>query len=1387
MSAIANYQIVSKIYESANSLVYRAIDQVSNRPIILKVLKKDYPTPSELTRYKQEYEITRSLKIDGVIKAYNLLPYESTLAMVLEDFGGQSLDMVMKSQTFELSDFLAIAIQIAKIIDKIHAANVIHKDINPSNIVFNTETRKIKIIDFGISTVFTRENPTIKNPNVLEGTLAYLSPEQTGRMNRSIDYSTDFYSLGATFYKLLTQRLLFETSDPLELVHCHIAKQPMPLHEVNPNIPRPLSNIVMKLLAKTSEERYQSALGLKADLEECLTQLQQTGQISEFPLARHDCSNRFQIPQKLYGRESEIETLLAAFKRIADYELIEEQRENEFNEKRPEMMLVVGYSGIGKSLLVQELYKPVTQQRGYFIAGKFDQFQRNIPYSAVVYALQSLVRQLLTEPETQLAHWREKLLAAFGMNGQVIIDVIPEVEQIVGTQPPVQSLEPTEAQNRFNTVFQNFMRVFCQRSHPLVIFLDDLQWADSASLRLIELMITDSYLNHLLLIGAYRDNEVSANHPTMLTIDRLKEKGAIVNRIILDPLNLEEITQLVAETLHSDQERVKPLAELVFQKTSGNPFFINEFLRTLYQENLLTFVRQEKIWQWDIAHIQSLGITENVVDLMIGKLRKLPRPTQKSMRLAACIGNNFDLNTLSIINQKSTIKTFKTLLPAIQLGLIQPVSELETTSDEPIESALVIKNYKFRHDRVQQAAYELIDDEQKKKVHLQIGQLLLTNISETERDGKIFTLVDHLNKGRELLESITEKIELSELNLKAGKKAKEATAYTASRDYLVLAKDEFPGNIWNERYEMALDLYKELAEVEYLNGNFQQSQSLLDIALQQAKTILDCTEFHFLRLMQYTLLGQYSDAIETGRIAVRSLEIDLPAENLQAALDAELADYRESLNGRAIASLYDHPEMEQPEKKAALKILTRIANAAWVLNPVLMYLIGTKIANLNIKYGHTQKSSIGYSMFGVISTHALHDYRSGYEYGALSMKLSNKYEDLSAKIVAIHLHANITMPWLRHIKNSEGVNTEAVDAGLQAGDLQIVGYTLVFNLYNQLYQGKNLDFLLKEIARCLLFNQETHNQWAINCTLAAKILIQNLSGSTKNQYCWAIQETDESDFLENCDVNKTLAASCFYHIFKAQILYLYGEPIDLVILEKLEKMFDYIPGNISIAHHNFYFSLTLIRLHSEAPIKEQNKYWKKLKLNQKQMKVWADNCPDNFLHSYLLVSAEMARISGKWQEAMELYDQAIESAKEHEFIQNEALANELAAKFWLARGKEEFAKIYLNKARQCYQIWGATRKVENLDRQYTQLLTSTASQNKSANPLTTSSQSSGEVLDLATVLKASQTISGEIILDKLLENLMNIMIENAGAQTGVLILDKDGKLLIEANSDATHN
>ena len=1407
-----DYQIVTKIYESANSLVYRAIRERDSLPIILKILKEDYPTPSELTRYRQEYEITSSLNIPGVIKAYDLQRYQNTLAMFLEDFGGESLDILMNNRMFNLSELLSKMVQVADTLVSIHTANIIHKDINPSNIVYNSTTRQAKLIDFGIATILTRENPTLKSPNVLEGTLAYMSPEQTGRMNRYLDYRSDFYSLGVTFYELLTNHLPFETNDPLDLVHCHLAKQPIPPHQLKPEIPKAVSDIVMKLLAKTAEARYQSASGLKVDLEECICQLETTGTIVEFTLGLRDIGEHLKISQKLYGRAREIDTLLAAFNRVAAVDVATDEggadeieipppppllrgepttqvpltkgdlggSQTANSQSQVEMILVAGYAGIGKSVLVQELYKPITQHQGYFISGKFDQLQQNIPYSAIISAFQSLAKQLLSESEERLEQWRNKLLEAFISNGRVVIDVIPEVEKIVGSQPAIPQLEPTEAQNRFQWIFQNFVRVFCQKEHPLIIFLDDLQWADSASLKMIELMMTDNDSQSLLLIGAYRDNEISPYHPWSSTIERLHEAGVTIHKITLAPLNIKQTAQLIADSLYRNIESVMPLAELIHRKTAGNPFFINEFLQTIYQENILTVDSQQHHWQWDIAQIELLGITNNVVDLMIDRLRKLPEPVKRVLCLAACIGSHFELNTLSGISKKSVEETFASLLPAIQSQLIQSNSNLQINSEDIINSKLVILDYNFLHDRVQQAAYTLMDENRKKAVHIRLGKLLLANYKEAEREPSIFEIADHFNKGRELISNLFEKKELLVLNLRAGQKAKEATAYTIAREYLRVAWSESPKNLWSADYNRALELHKELAEIEYLNGNYEDSQTLIKESLSKIKLSFEKVDFYFILIVQYTLLEKYEEVIKFGIDTLKLLNFELPESNYHAFFEAEMAEIKKYLKNRSTISLINQPDIISPEKKAIVKLLTRLVAPTYIMHPELMEVIVTKLVNFNITNGHAPKSSMGYSFYGMIINNLSINYRLAYDFGLLGTQLSEKMSDFSSKALASQIRIAFLNHWIEPIRNSEIIYNEGNEAGVKAGDFQYTGYNMGFQLYNYIYQGKSLEFLSNHIFNSMNFCRNTNSHFVINCLVSCKFFIDKLLRFNGVNEEGEIASINEEEHIER--IQKIPVILKPYYIYRIVRLYLYERNDEaLLFLNEVSNLI-VINGLILDAVNNFYHSLVLAALYSKVSEEDRKAYWEKLEANQKQMKRWVDNCPANFLNIYLLVEAEIARISKRWQEAMELYDRAIASARENEFIQNEALANELAAKFWLARDKTDFAQLYMRKARHCYQLWGAKGKVQHLDDNYPQLLTVTSPEADSSTPINpkTTDKRSGETLDLSAVIKAAQSISYEIKLDQLLANLINIVIATAGAQKGLLIFPKDGSWVIEA-------
>ena len=1379
MSKINTYKFIELIKEGAKTNIYRVVKKSGGQSVIIKTTKGEYPELKEIAKLRHEYKILKKLDIPGVVKAVGLEKYKNGLALILEDFGGKSLKKQITATKISLEEFLNIAITLATTLRDIHQHKIIHKDLKPSNIIINSETGTIKITDFGISSQLSSENQTISNPNLLEGTLAYISPEQTGRMNRSIDYRTDFYSLGITFYEMLTGTLPFLGEDALELVHSHIAKIPVSPHQYKQEIPQVISNIVMKLLSKTAEERYQTAFGLIADLENCLEQLVENGKINHFTVGEKDVSGQFQIPQKLYGRDLEVARLMDAFEQIS--------------QGQTEMVLVSGYSGIGKSSLVHEIHKPVIRQRSFFISGKFDQFQRNIPYVSFIQAFQELIRQLLTETEAQIAIWKEKLLDALGQNGQVIIDVIPEVELIIGKQPPVPELGTTESQNRFNLVFQKFVNVFTQPEHPLVLFLDDLQWADSASLKFIKLLMATTDSQYLLLIGAYRDNEVSQSHPLMLTLQEIQEAKATIENIVIKPLGLATINQLIADTLTCELTQAKALAQLCIQKTNGNPFFLNQLLQSLYTENFFKFNFTIGKWQWSIEEIQAIGITDNVVDLMVNKLKKLTPHTQDILKLAACIGNRFDLQVLALIYEEPLSQTAIALWEALQKGFVLPLNDdykIPLVFQQEASTADLQVNYKFLHDRVQQAAYALIPESDKQKTHLKIGQLLLNNTTKQELEEKIFDIVNHLNQGAPLITNKEELLQLAKLNLQAGRKAKDSTAYEPAAQLFSQGIDLLTGNIWQSQYELSFSLYRELSECEYLCGNFEGAETLFDLVLVNAKSNLEKADIQKIRLALYDNKGEFVKNLQIGAETLKNFAINIPTENttdILSLFDQELKIYRQYLENHQIADLLHAPELNNLEVKACLEILMNMTGPAYFTDQDLLALTSIKMVNLSIKYGNCDISAHGYAFWGIISGSRLLEYEYGYEFGQLALNLNEKYNNVNLTCKVFNLFGALISPWRSHLKTSIPLLRNGYQAGVETGDVY-TGYNSNNLIMQRIIANDNFESIIDESNQHIDFLRKMKNHVLVGMQETDVHFLLNFQGLTKDKFSLSDNHFDEFECCQMMQDNKFLAGIATYNTLKSQILYFYGDYQNaLQQAQESQETVVFVSGLINQAEHNFYYSLILTAIYLNASQDEQQEYWRILETNQEIMKIWADNCPENFLHKYLLVEAEIARITERTEKASELYDRSIELARKNDFLQNEALANELAAKFWLAKKKDKFAKLYFNEAYYRYNLWGAKAKAEDLVDNYPQLITKLSTQartNKidSISATVSTTTGVGEALDLATVTKASQAISGEIVLDKLLAKLMKILMENAGAQKGFLILETKGQLLIEASA-----
>lgn len=1367
---LEGYEIEEQLHDGPGSHVYRGRRGADEQAVVLKVLKPILPDPDRLARFRREHETLRSLDGRGVALALGLEQSPHGWILVQRDTGGSSLNRILGRHALSLQERLRLALRIVDALGVLHEQRVIHKDINPANIVWNRDDDALVIIDFGIAVRLSRQHATLRHPELLEGTLAYIAPEQTGRMNRDIDYRADYYSLGSTLYQLFTGRLPFTTDDPLELVHSHIARTPVAPHVVDPELPPMLSGIIMKLMAKMAESRYQSSYGVRADLRECLARLDGSSVATAIELGREDVSEWFQIPQKLYGRDAEIETLVAAFEHVVR------------GAGQPELVLVKGYSGIGKSALVKELYRPITAGRGYFAAGKFDQLQRGTPYSALVSALRSLVRQLLGEPKARLVQWREQLLAALGPNAGLITDLVPELEVIIGAQPSVPEIGAMETQNRFGLAFHSFVQVLAAEQHPLVLFLDDLQWADSGSLSLIERMMTNDRTGHLLVIGAYRDNEVDSAHPLTMTIDAVARSGAITHQIPVPPLAIEHVTELVADALGSDSATVAPLAELVLSKTAGNPLFVTQILKEVHQDGLITLDRESGRWCWDIERIKARGITDNVVDLMVGKLRRQAEATQDVLRFAACLGNEFGLEALATIREQPLSETFAALLPAIGEELVVPASQAEIALPEVAGAPLAARTYRFLHDRVQQAAYSLMDAAERTSIHLRAGRLLLRSVSEQEREDRVFELVDQLNHGRHLMADPAERAELARLDALAGHRAKVAAAYTAAKSYLELAHALLPTDAWEVDYEFTGRVYRDLAEAESLVSNYSRAEALARELLEHVHTPVEKAEAYNLILNQKTMLAEYGAAIVAARDGLALLGVTHPEDaDLERAVMAEGQAILELLGERSIASLLDEPLVEDPGARTAMKLLVNTIPASfYAYTNRLGYAFGVlKTVRISLEHGLSPQSADLYSYYGHLLATQRGQYRTGYDFGELSIKLAEKLNAPGDRCRSCFILADFMLVWVRHIREARPINDAGYQAGLEAGEFLFAGYILFYKLQHMFYDGSPLARVLAELPDYLQFAQQAKNQLAIDFIVGLRRAIGALREGQP-------AEQSDAEYLATCAGNQSMMAICYHHILRTQAHYLFGEyAAGLASAQAAEQLIAAIAGNIAVAEHNFYMSLCLVALLRECPAEERDGYTARLRANEEAMAGWARTCPQNFEHMLMLIRAELAAVEGRHHEAMDLYERAIAAAHEHSFVHDEALAKELAGRAWLGRGNRRVGLAYLAEARHDYRHWGATRKAAALELELPELVERRATRSGGVATTTTDQQDS-RVLDLGSVLKASHAISTEIVLERLLTTLMKVVIENAGAERAVLLLEKDGELMARVSGRVVH-
>jgi PAS domain S-box-containing protein len=1314
--------------------------------ILIVAPADEYPAREAIRRLEHEYELRASLDTEWAALPVALAPRAGRMALVLEDPGGEPLDRLL-GNPLEVTQFLRIAMPLVAAMRQMHERGLIHKDIKPANVLVDTTRERAWLTGFGIASRLPREHRAPEPPEVIAGTLAYMAPEQTGRMNRSIDSRSDLYALGVTFYEMLTGTLPFTAADPMEWVHCHVARQPVPPDERIRGIPGRLSAIVMKLLAKTAEDRYQTAAGLAIDIERCRLAWEATGRIEPFPLGQKDASDRLLIPERLYGREREVDTLVAAFDRVVA-------------KGTPELVLVSGFSGIGKSSVVNELHRVLVPPRGLFAGGKFDQHARDIPYATLSQAFQSLVRHILSKTDAEVRRWRDALCEALGPNGQLIVNFVPEIELLIGKQAPVTDLAPQDAQNRFQLVFRRFIGVFARPEHPLALFLDDLQWLDPATLMLLADLVTRPEVGSLLLVGAYRDNEVSSSHPLMQTLGAIREAGAPVHDIVLTPLSLDEVGRLVADTLHCGAKRAEPLAQLVHEKTGGNPFFAIQFLMMLGDELLLTYDTRAGDWTWDVNRIQAKGYTDNVVDLLVGRLNRLSDQTRGALTELACLGNTVEIATLKPVHGHSEQATNSSLWEAVRAGLISHQDGA----------------YRFLHDRIQQAAYSLIPEEQRPALHLRIGRSLLAGMTADDLTQHLFDVASQFNRGLALLTDRDEKALVATLNLRAGRKAKASAAHASARAYLAAGMALLDEEDWSGQYEVTFSLWFERAQCEFVTSNFETAEYQIEELLRRGATKIDKAAAAHLKARLHVVKSENPQAVASTLAHLRLFDIDIPAHPTWEQVQSEYQALWRNLEGRQIEDLVDLPPMTDPEVLAAMRLLTTLHESAYFTDINLSCLHPCRMLNLSIRYGICGATAQACGFLAFYVGPSIGSYAEGHRFAKLGCQLVEK-RGFAAVRAPVYFMMGLVSVWTEPLALSLDHMRASFRSATETGELTFACYITYHIVKTMLVRNDPLDTVWDESQRCLAFVQRAGFRDFADMIACQRRFVAMMQGRTASFSTFSDAECDEATF-EAALAERMPLLVCLHWILKLKARFLSGDYAEALTAAKQAKEVLWAhSAQIVLLDYYCYTGLTVAALYEKGSDDEQAAWRDLLTVHRQQLSEWAENYPPTFGDKLALVSAEIARLEDRDSDAMRLYEEAIRSARTHGFVLDEGVAHEVAARFYAARGFDTIADVYLRSSLACFVRVGAEGKSRQLQETYAQLRDDLA-------PLlpTTTFGATAAQLDIEAVVKASQAISGEIVLDGLVETLMTIALEHAGAERGLLVVVQGDTLQIVARA-----
>ncbi|WP_437338027.1 AAA family ATPase [Sorangium sp. So ce394] len=1392
-SPLQGYAADAVLHEGRMIIVRRARRASDGQPVVLKGPSAGRASPRAIARLRHEQVITREIAHPGVLRILDVEESDGGPVLVLEDFGGASLDIVLRSDRLSLATTLRIGIHVADALASLHHAGVIHKDVKPHNILVRLDPLVVKLSDFGIATRLSQEAPRAESPDAAEGTLAYMSPEQTGWMNRSLDCRTDLYSLGATLYEMLTGAPPFTAPSAMELVHCHLARTPTPPHAASAEIPRVVSDLVMKLLSKAAEDRYPCAEALRADLEECLRRYEADGRVDPFPLGERDAGGRLWLPEKLYGREAETQAVVAACERAAAGAV--------------ELFLISGHAGVGKSALVREVYKVLAQRPGYFVSGKFGQLKQRTPYAAIAQAFGELCERMLSEGEEPVARWKARLSAALGAIGQVVVDVIPELERVVGPQPAVQPLGPTESKNRFSLAFQTFVRAVAEE-HLLVLFIDDLQWADPASLRLLELLMTDPDGRGVLVIGAYRDQEVDDAHPLARLVRDLRAANAPASDVWLGPLEIEDIRRLLADALRCRLEDTDAFAALILERTAGNPFFIHQLLHALAGEGIVRFDPAAGAWAWSLERARSAEGAEGVVELMSAKIRRLAPGAQRALRLAACVGHRFDLRTLALVAEQPPGEVAAALWDALREGLVVPLDpeyRFVHAGDAAVAGRLLEDpsfrvSYRFLHDRVQQAAYALIDEPERKRLHHRIGRLLAASLGEHPSDEELFVVVGHLNVAAALIEGAAERGELVRLNLAAGRRAQAATAYDAAFGYLSAAVSALGPDPWAGEPGLAFDafdvfnIHAAKAECAHLSGRFDEAEALFDALLERAASDVERARVYCMRMVLYNAQHRWADTLAVALQGLRLFGVEVPTEGeaLAAALRAELAEAERGFAARRGEDVGADPELADPRVRVVVEMLGYGSPSAYFLNPPLAQLLAVRMANLSLRHGSSPMASVAYVYHGFYLAAFWGQPHEGYRIVRMGVALNDRYR-VDAIRAKLDFNYGVVMNLSRPQREALEVLQRARVAGMETGDFMFASASSNIVAQMKLSLEGELRRVREDVGGFLRFTSRTKDALSTAVQTVARQVIQNLEGRTLDRGTLSDAGFDEDALVPKLEGVGFAIVAGFYYTNKLALAYLYGDHEGaLRMARRAQERARALTGQyIGIVDLPLYTCLTLLALGPRASGEEGGALAEMLASNHDKLAVLARNCPE-LRHLELLVRAERARVAGEALEPiLELYQQASHAAEQAGYVRYRALVSELCGRFLASRRMPWLARSCLVEAYQAYARWGATAKLRQMEEAYVELIPrAAAGQPASADllsNLTSVAVSTTEMvarrvalLDAAALIRAAQAVAREIDLGRVMTRLLRLAVESVGAQRGALILGHEGGPRVEA-------